>query len=262
MKRKIARFTLTLGAAALAVLGQQAFAQTNGDLKKEIESIRASQKAMQKDIKIIRDILSGKQPPLENVVLTLDGAPVVGQKDAKVTLVEFSDYQCPFCGRYFSTTETQVMDEYVKTGKVKYYFRDFPLEQIHPNALKAAEAAHCAGDQNKFWEMHDRLFKNQQALDAKELPGHATVLGLDVPKFQQCLDTGKYTPVAKKSIEEGSKYNVRGTPGFFLGLSDPKDPSKLKAVTFINGAQPFTAFKDAIEKLLNPPKDEETKGSE
>jgi protein-disulfide isomerase len=242
--------------AALALGPQLGWAQSNDALRKDIEGLKAGQKAIQKELSIIRGILSGKQPPLENVLITLDGAPSKGEKNAKVTLVEFSDYQCPFCGRYVSQTQGQLLDEYVKTGKVKYYFRDFPLEQIHPFALKAAEAAQCAGEQGKYWEMHDRLFKNQSALDAKELAGHATVLGLDGPKFQQCLDSGKHTATARKSIEEGQKYNVKGTPAFFLGLSDPKDPSKLKAVTFISGAQPFNVFKDAIEKLLNPPKEE------
>ncbi len=231
-----------------------------GALRKEIESLRQGQKAMQKDIEIIKGILMGKQPPLENVVLSVDGAPAVGEKNAKVTMIEFSDYQCPFCGRYFNQTLTQVMDEYVKTGKVRYVFRDFPLESIHPLALKAAEGAHCAGEQGKYWEMHDRLFKNQQALDAKELAGHALVLGLDVPKFQQCLDSGKFNALVRKGLNEGQKVNVRGTPAFFFGLTDPKDPKQLKAVSMLSGAQPFSAFKEAIDKLLAPPEEKEKSG--
>ena len=236
------------------------WAQSGDDVKalrKDIDSLKAGQKDIQKQLQIIRDILSGKQPPLDNVVISLDGAPSMGEKTAKVTMVEFSDYQCPFCGRYFSQTLTQVLDEYVKTGKVKYVFRDFPLESIHPLALKAAEGAHCSGEQGKYWEMHDRLFKNQQALDAKELAGHATVLGLDVPKFQQCLDGGKFNAVVKKGVSDGQKVGVRGTPAFFLGLADPKDPKQLKAVSMLSGAQPFSAFKEAIDKLLAPPEDKE-----
>jgi protein-disulfide isomerase len=107
------------------------------------------------------------------VVLSVDGAPSMGNGDAKVTLIEFSDYQCSFCGRHFSQTLPRLMTEYVKTGKVKYVLRDFPLEPIHPLAFKAAEAARCASDQGKYWEMHDRLFSNQQALGPKDLPRHA-----------------------------------------------------------------------------------------
>ncbi|HYL93423.1 MAG TPA: DsbA family protein, partial [Alphaproteobacteria bacterium] len=235
----------------------RALAQTNADLKREIESLKTGQKAIQKDLQSIKDILTGKQPPMENVFISTDGAPAVGEKTAKVTLVEFSDYQCPFCGRYFNQTLSQVMDQYVKTGKVHYIFRDFPLESIHPLALKAAEAAHCAGDQGKYWEMHDRLYKNQQNLAANELAGHATALSLDMPKFQQCLDSGKYTALVRQNEADGQKVGVRGTPAFFLGSPDPKDAKRMKAVSMLSGAQPFTAFKDAIDKLLNPPKEEE-----
>ena len=90
--------------------------------------------------------------------------PALGNANAKVTLVEFSDYQCPFCARHFIQSEPQIIKEYVDTGKVKFYYRDFPLPQIHPGAQKAAEAARCAGDQNKYWEYHDSLFQNQQSI--------------------------------------------------------------------------------------------------
>lgn len=160
MTRKIS-FTAAVALVCFALGSPRAVAQTNADLKREIESLKTGQKAMQKDIQIIKDLLMGKKPPLENVFVSTD-APDAGQKTAKVTMVEFSDYQCPFSGRYFNQTLSQVMDEYVKTGKVRYVFRDFPLESIHPLALKAAEAAHCAGDQGKYWEMHDQLYKNQQ----------------------------------------------------------------------------------------------------
>jgi protein-disulfide isomerase len=243
-------------AAVLALSAPLAYGQSNADLRKDIESLKAGQKAMQKDLQAIKDILSGKKPPLENVFITTDGSPAVGNKEAKITMVEFSDYQCPFCGRYFSQTLTQVMDTYVKTGKVHYVFRDFPLEQIHPFALKAAEAAHCAGDQGKYWEMHDRLYKNQAKLAANELAGHATALGLDEQKFKECLDSGKYTALVKKNENDGMKVGVRGTPSFFLGYSEA---GKMKAVTMLSGAQPFTAFQDALDKLLNPPKEEKEK---
>jgi protein-disulfide isomerase len=252
---------LFAGVFTLMLAAQSGRAQSN-EIRKDLEALKAGQKAIQKELEIIRGMLSGKQPPLENVIITLDGAPSKGDKDAKVTMVEFSDYQCPFCGRYVTQTLTQVMDEYVKTGKVKYVFRDFPLEQLHPQAFKAAEAAHCSGEQGKYWEMHDRLFQNQKALDVKELAGHATVLELDMPKFQTCLSSGKYGTSIRKALEEGQKYGVRGTPAFFLGLSDPKDSSKLKAVTFVSGAQPFSAFKEAIDKLLAPPKEEGKDSSE
>jgi len=179
----------------------------------------------------------------------------MGAKSAKVTIVEFSDYQCPRSSEYFNWTMRQIVDDYVRTGKVKYVFRDFPLESIHPLALKAAEGAHCAGEQDKYWEMHDRLLRNQMAIDVKVLLLHAKMLGLDLPKFQQCLDSGKYTATVRESAVEGRRAGVPGTPGFFLGLTDPNEPV-LKAVAYVDGAQPYTVFKEAIDRLLSPPKGE------
>ena len=167
------------------------------DLRKEVEALKAGQRDIQKNLQIVKDILMGKQPPLEDVFVSTAGAPSLGERTAKVTIIEFSDYQCPFCGRYATQTMPLLLDEYVKTGKVRYIFRNFPLEQLHPSAEKAAEAGACAGDQGKFWEAHDRFFKNQQGLDAKQVLGHAAALGLDVATFQQCLDTGKYASVVK-----------------------------------------------------------------
>jgi protein-disulfide isomerase len=143
----------------------------------------------------------------------------------------------------------------VKTGKVRYVLRNFPLEQLHPNAEKAAEAAECAGDQGKYWEMHSRLFKNQNLLDAKELPAHALVLGLDQDKFKQCVDGGKFTAKVKADQAEGTKLKVTGTPTFFFGYQDEKDPTKVKAMKLLSGAQPLNAFTDIIDNLLNPPKE-------
>jgi protein-disulfide isomerase len=264
MKQRSRSIGIFLAVFVIAtVAAPSGLAQSNEELKalrKEVDSLKQGQEAIQKNVQIIRDILSGKQPPLENVSVSTDGAPFQGEKNAKVVMVEFSDFQCPFSGRYNTQTYSQVIDEYVKTGKVKYVFRDFPLESLHPLALKAAEATRCAGEQGKFWEMHDRLFKNQQALDPKELPGHATVLELDVPKFQQCLSTGKYAADVKKDAADGQKLGVRGTPTFFFGVADQKDPSKMKAVSMFSGAQPLTTFKDALDKLLNPPKEEKKDG--
>lgn len=244
---------------AVAVTAPAAFAQSANDLttlRKEVEAMKASQTEMQKNIKIIKDILMGKQPPLEDVYVSTVGAQSVGDAKAKVMLVEFSDYQCPFCGKYANETYSKIIDDYVKTGKVRYMLRNFPLEQIHPNAEKAAEAAECAGDQGKYWEMHERLFKNQSQLDAKELPAHALVLGLDQPKFQDCMSTGKFTAKVKTDIADGTKLNVRGTPTFFFGYPDEKDPSKLKAVKLLSGAQPLNAFTQILDALLDPPKEE------
>jgi protein-disulfide isomerase len=140
--------------------------------------------------------------------------------------------------------------EYIKTGKLKYVVREFPLEQIHPQAFKAAEAALCAGEQGKYWEMHDRMFANQRALGLNDLPGHAQALGLDLPGFQACLEGGKHAARIRKDLADGQKAGVRGTPTFFLGVQEPNDP-KVKVLRVLRGALPFDTLKVAIDESLN-----------
>jgi len=139
--------------------------------------------------------------------------------------------------------------DYISTGKVKYVARDFPLESIHPLAFKAAEAAHCAGAQGKFWEMHGRLFTHQQALRPEDLEQHAQALGLDAAQFHQCLERGQYAAAIREDMAEGQKAGITGTPVFFLGLTEPNGGT-LKTVRRLIGAQPYASFQEAIESLL------------
>ena len=140
-------------------------------------------------------------------------------------------------------------EEYIKTGKVKYIVRDYPIESIHKFAFQAAEATHCAGEQGKYWETHDRFFTAPPTLARKDLSKHAEALGLDVAAFDKCVESGKYAARIRKDIAEGQKFSVNGTPTFFLGLTDPNG-KELKSVRTIRGAQNYAGFKDAIESLL------------
>ncbi len=137
---------------------------------------------------------------------------------------------------------------------------DFPLESIHKNAFKAAQAAGCAGEQGKFWEMHDRLFANQNTLD--QWNAHAEAIGLDVAKFNGCMDAGRPDAEIRRDIAEGQKAGVTGTPAFLLAYTDPKS-SRVRTEVRLTGAQPFAAFKAAIDKLLasEPPKPEPAKAA-
>lgn len=143
----------------------------------------------------------------------------------------------------------QIEKDYISAGKVKYVTKDFPLEAIHKNAFKAAEATHCAGEQDKYWEMYNLLFANMQKLNPTDMPGHAEAVGLDVGKFQECLDSGKYAARVRKDMSDGQQAGVTGTPAFFIGVTDPKD-GKIKALRTIKGAQQFAGFKEAIDSLL------------
>ena len=126
---------------------------------------------------------------------------------------------------------------------------DFPLVQIHPLAFKAHEAAHCAGDQGKYWEMHDRLFANQKTLKPKDLARHAETLELDSSSFESCLKSGKHAAEIRKDLQAGGKAGIRGTPSFLLGLTQP-GKSTIRATKIIRGAQPYSRFKPIIDELL------------
>lgn len=254
----------TKGIAALCGLVMLGFltacpglSQSNEDLKKDIQALKEGQQAIQKDLQDIKKMLAARPTaaaaaePAMNAVISVDGEPFRGDKNAKLTLVEFSEFQCPFCGRHVRDTVPEIEKEYVKTGKVKYVFRDLPLESIHKNAFKAAEAAHCARDENKYWEMHDKLFENQKALEPAMLTAHAQALGLDAKKFQACLDSGKYSAEIRKDIAEATKYGITGTPTFVIGLTQSGDPKTIKVLKVIRGAQNISAFKEALDSLYN-----------
>jgi len=173
---------------------------------------------------------------------SVDDDPFLGEENAPVTIVEFTDYQCPFCGRHFSQTFGQIKSSYIDTGKVKYVIRDFPLS-FHPFAQKAAEATECAEEQDSFWEMHDKLFANQNTLDVASLKGYAAELGLDQDAFDTCLDGGEFAAEVQKDMADGSAAGISGTPGFWVIGADGKGE-------LVSGAQPFASFQAAIERHL------------
>jgi protein-disulfide isomerase len=223
------------------------------ELKKEVEALRQGQLQLQRELQEINALLRRRQPSatdVQNVVLPIDGYPSKGNQSAKLILIEFTDYQCPFCSRHVQQTLPRIERDYINTGQVRYVLRDFPLESIHKDALKAAEAAHCAGEHGQYWQMHDRLFATQNALGRDHLSAHAGVLGLDVQSFQRCLDSDKYAVKIRQDLAEAQKMNIRATPSFFLGVAKP-DGSGVTVVKMIAGAHPFTVFKEAIDSLLS-----------
>ncbi len=251
------------GRAVLAFLlfgATPAFTQPSGELenlRREVEALKEWQGRMQRELQELKSLVGGRQarpaaPAAEtqSLALSIDGAPFKGETKARLTLIEFSDYQCPFCARHVRETLPQIERDYISTGKVKYVVRDFPIESIHPQAFRGHEAAHCAGEQGRYWEMHARLFANQGAMGPNDLVSHARTLGLNLPVFQQCVESGKYSSGIRKAFAEGQTAGVTGTPTFFLGFTD-SDGLKVKAVRMIRGAQPFSVFKEVIDSLLD-----------
>jgi len=171
------------------------------------------------------------------VDVSIDDDAVKGDANAPVTIIEFSDYECPFCGRFYSDTLPQIISEYIDTGKVKLVYRDFPLN-FHPQARKAAEAAECAGEQGKYYEMHDLLFEKGVSGGESSFKQYAKDIGLDSSEFDSCLDSGEMADEVQKDLDDGTAAGVSGTPGFFINGRQ------------LSGAQPFSAFKTIIDEEL------------
>lgn len=200
--------------------------------------------------------LSAPQAPEDNsapVKVSVDDDPVLGNKNAPVTLIEFSDYECPFCKKYFTETYPQVKKDYIDTGKVKMVFRDLPLG-FHQNAPKEAEAAECArkqGGDSVYFKYHDQIFtkttSNGTGLALDQLPVIAKGLGLNTGKFQQCLDSGEFKNEVEKDLADAGKVGASGTPTFFIGKST--GDGEIDGIKVV-GAQPYSAFKTIIDELL------------
>jgi len=174
------------------------------------------------------------RPP--SVDVAYDPARVKGDPKAPITIVEFSDFQCPFCKKTESTLN-EVLTKY--KGQVKLAYMDFPLREIHQHAQKAAEAARCAGEQGKFWEYHDALYEDQSKMDGTELLTHARKLNLNEKSFQSCLESGRFKSKVDADTELGNKVGVAGTPGFFVNG------------VFLSGAQPAAEFEKIIDNQLS-----------
>jgi protein-disulfide isomerase len=245
--------------AVLSLSPPQNQADEIAALKREIQALKEKQASMDRDLQLIKSLLQSlvqrAQAPEDTFTdktVTIDDAPTKGNAAAKVTLVEVSDYHCPFCRRQNLQTMPQVLADYVNSGKVKYVFIDYPIAQLHPDAFKSHEAAACAGDQGKYWQMHDLLFTNTPARDASQLTANAGMLGVDTKKFETCLNDGKggpHAPAIRASIARMQQLGVEGTPLVLIGLT-PAPGTPMKVMASVYGAKPYPEFKTAIDKVL------------
>jgi protein-disulfide isomerase len=184
-------------------------------------------------------VLVRLQPlPVVRLDVSIDGAPFRGPDGAPVTLVEFSDFHCPFC-KQVQATLIQVLARF--PGKVRLAYRDFPIDSLHPQARRAAEAARCAQDQGKFWDYHDLLFANAPNTTPEELTRYAQQVGLDLTKFERCLSDGVHRAAVQRDLDEGIRLGITGTPTFFVNGRP------------LSGAQPLEAFARVIEEELARP---------
>jgi protein-disulfide isomerase len=225
-------------------------------LRKELDALKAQVTAMQKDVDAIKSLLTrlganldSADPPFAKAELHVAGAPAKGSPSATVMLVEVSDYHCPYCKRHYSQVFSKLESEYVNTGKIRYVFADFPVAQLHPDAFRSHEAALCAGDQGKYWEMHAKLFTSPPARDYDALSSLASGVVPDAAALKACLSSQKHAEAVKRSVERMEQQGVPGTPIFFIGKT-PSGNDTMKTVKFVYGAKPYAEFKAAIDSVL------------
>jgi len=184
------------------------------------------------------------QPPVIHAKVSTEGAFSIGSKDAPVTMIEFTDFQCPFCQSFHLRTFADLKKNYIDTGKVRFVSRDFPLD-FHPNAMQAAQAGRCAGEQGQFWAMRDRMGSNPEQLDLDHLVLYAADLKLDSAKFRSCVEGGKYKKAVEADLAEAARIGADGTPAFVVGRSI-KDGVDGELVV---GALPYSAFDQKLRDL-------------
>ena len=177
--------------------------------------------------------------------LNLEGFQMLGRKDAPITLVEFTDYQCPFCRQFHTTVFGDLKKNFIDTGKVRFYSRDLPLDSIHPDAFRAAQAARCAADQGQYWKLRDIMGANPGKLDMENLVSAAGSLKMDTTAFRGCVESQKYKEAVQTDVLEAMKIGAEATPTFVLGKSTPQGVDG----ELIVGAQPYAEFVKAIAKL-------------
>lgn len=244
----------TLGLLAHPLLFRTALLEEElAPLHKEVAQLEASVEDLRVQIGKLRESFNAVQdrgsPPSQRASgptpVAPDDDPALGDADAPVLIVEFADFQCPYCRNFHEQTLPALKRTYIETGKVRLVYRDFPLTQIHAHAAAAAQAAECAHEAGSFWAMHDQLFANQSrwsgSSDVEQLfADYARDLGLDRESFAECLSSGRYLDEIRNDLEAGLRAGVRGTPAFFInGVK-------------LEGAWPFSKFQEEIEAALSP----------
>jgi len=230
-----------LVAVALLVYGQ---GRTVSRLEDDVQALKDGQRQLASGL---GDVKSGATKPA--VIVDVSGHPAIGVDTAVPTLVEFSDYECPYCIKHFRTTAPQIESEYIRTGKIRYVFRDLPIDDNHPMAIRAHEAAHCADEQHKFWNLHPKLFSPPGTHDPASLEKRAQEAGLDMDAFRACISSGRTTAAIRASVDTAERLGADGTPAFYIGLRD-LTTNKVRVTDTLSGAQPFSSFQRVLDEAI------------
>ena len=246
----------SLGILALALLATVSAGASQpdkdelGKLKDEVARLNAQQQQILASLDELKKMMKGPgQPALTPPpTMSVAGEPFKGEPAAKVAIIEYADFQCPFCRRFDSQVYPSIRDSYIRTGKLKYFHRDMPLS-FHQGAMPAARAVHCASEQGKFWEMHDSLLGDTASLTPIDIDERAGKLGMNVATLDKCISSDRFADIIQRSISEATAMQISGTPTFFIGTLDA-DGTVMSVKKTVVGASPFEAFKSAIDPLL------------
>jgi len=262
--------SLVISALVSLLIAMPALASTKKDVKalqEDVGALKEGQQQMQKDMEEIKNLLkqgAARAPaarpaaaPFKPKDLEVGQSPVLGSADAAVTIFAYSDYQCPFCSRHATQVLPQMVKEYVDAGKLRIVMREYPIESIHPRAFAASQAALCAGEQGKYWGMHDKIFANQRSLTDEDFASHVKLLELDSTAFNGCIAGEEISEQIQAEIKEAYDLGISGTPSFVAGLTNPEDANKVHVTEYIRGAQPFARFQGIIDGLLDEPAETE-----
>ena len=253
-----------LWALAVPCLVAQPAAGTRPEIRKpplqaQIDQLREGQERLLEELREIKALLQERATRLEapaarraSDLLTVNvfGEPFKGSPTARVAILEYSDFDCSYCAKYAAEIYPLIDHAYLKAGTVKYFFRDLPGPE-HPGAPFKAKVARCAGDQDRFWEAHDRLFRNQKPFDGPGMAQFTQDLGLDGARFQACLTSNRFIEAIQRSADGAHRMRIDGTPAFLIGTLS-EDGSLLQATKVLLGAESFQAFRDALDGLLKP----------
>lgn len=244
---------LVLSLVSAAAWGEQPTSQTQElrKLQDEVHHLESQQQQILDSLDELKKLArgGGGPPPVKAPEkVSVAGEIFRGEAGASLAIIEYADFECPYCRRFEHDTWPQIRDAYIKTGKVKYFYRDFPLP-FHEHSTSAAQAARCAGEQGKFWEMHDSLFEEPAALSSADVQRRAGALGINVTQFDSCLRDSHPGGKIQKSVAEATQMQVSGTPTFLIGTIAPNGDIVNIRQTMV-GAYPFEAFKEKIEPLL------------
>lgn len=251
-------FAVLILATTPRLFGQNAPKPTS--VEEQIQALREGQAQLMREMEELKELVkkngattgpSIHGQPQAHIIANVFGEPFEGDARARVAIMEYSDFDCPYCGRYAREIYPKLKDAYIKTGKIKYFFRDLPLEE-HPQAGFKANLARLAGEQGKFWEAHDWLFAHQTPMDAKGEDLFAKELGLDRAKIGTEAEDGRYNPVIQASMNTARHYQISGTPAFIIGTLS-EDGRIFTADKVFMGAQTLDGFTEILDGLLQPP---------